>query len=67
MLRSRAKICNLNAMTGKMFATTLFKRVRVGGSRMRAADGVALSMSNEEDPKGSNRVEPREQALVPVA
>ncbi len=34
---------------------------------MRAMDGEALSICNEEDPFGSNRVEPREQALVPVA
>lgn len=34
---------------------------------MREADGVAPSMRNKVDPEGSNRVEPREQALVPVA
>jgi len=34
---------------------------------MGEVDGVALSMRNKGDPEGSNRVEPREQALVPVA
>lgn len=34
---------------------------------MGEVDGAALSIGNEGGPYGSNRVEPREQALVPVA
>ncbi|OLN30462.1 hypothetical protein DSOL_3026 [Desulfosporosinus metallidurans] len=39
----------------------------MGGSRIGEANGAARSIRNEGDLNGSNRVEPREQALVPVA
>ncbi|EHQ91697.1 hypothetical protein DesyoDRAFT_4753 [Desulfosporosinus youngiae DSM 17734] len=61
------KINTFDVMTRKKFANSLYQRVRAGGSRTGAVNGAALSIGNEGDPMGSNRVEPREQTLVPVA